>query len=268
MKVKRLLLTLIIWIICFIAIVSGVVLTYTWLRNQGPMIHISFDDASGMVPNQTPISYRGVYMGWVRDVSLDPQTGRAIVTARMTHEAKNMLGEGTEFWVVRADFSLGHANNLGTIASGDYIGMNPKHGKTVKQFMGLDYQPPGPELTNGLKVLIRASDVNGVNISSPILYKGLRIGEVGDMSTTDDKRRILITAYIYKQYSSLVRTSSCFVNASGFHASFHIFGASNIDVSSFKTLLNGGIVMSTPDMQAPAPKADAVFDLRPVPTQS
>lgn len=260
---KRLLLTIIIWIICFIAIVAGVVLTYNWLRNLGPEITISFDDASGMVPHQTPISYRGVYMGWVRSVQLDPKTGRALVTARMTREAAQLMGAGTKFWIVRPEFSLGHSSNLGTIASGDYIGMDPVKGKAVTQFTGLDADPVDPILAEGLQIYLRAVDAGGVSIGSPILYKGLQVGEVGAMGVTDDLHRVLITVYIYKQYTQLVRSSTFFGNVSGFHASIHIFGASQIGMDSLKTLLSGGIVMVTPNLGAPAAGNKDAYDLIP-----
>ena len=201
---KRLLLTLIIWIICFIAIVAGVALTYNWASNLGPAITISFNDASGIVPHQTPISYRGVYVGWVQNVRLDQKTGKALVDARMNSEVEALMGAGTEFWVVRAEFSLEHSSNLGTIASGDYIGMRPKKGKLVTNFTGLDAPPVKPALAEGLKVYLSGPDAGGVNVGSPILYKGLQIGEVGEMGVTKNKHSVMVTAYIYKKYAESI----------------------------------------------------------------
>lgn len=260
---RRLLLTLIIWILCFTAIVAGAVLTYNWYRNLGPEISISFLDASGVVPHQTPISYRGVYVGWVQHVRLNQKTGRAEVIARMHRDVADLLAEGTEFWVVKPEFSLEHSSNLGTIASGDYIGMRPQKGKVLYSFTGLDNPPVRSELAEGLQVLLHGPDGGGVNIGSPILYKGLQIGEVGELGVTKNKREVLVTAYIYKKYADLVRTSSFFGNVSGFHASIHILGSSQVGMDSLKTLLSGGIVMETNNLEAPQAKSGAEYELIP-----
>lgn len=260
---RRLILSLIIWILSFTAIVVGVILTYNWYRNLGPEITISFMDASGIVPRQTPISYQGVYVGWVQHVRLDQKTCRAQVIARMHRDVANLLGQGTEFWVVKPEFSLEHSSNLGTIASGDYISMRPQKGKAIYNFTGLDEPPVRSELAEGLQIFLHGPDAGGVNIGSPILYKGLQIGEIGEMGVTKDKREVLVTAYVYKKYAELVRRSSFFGNVSGFHASIHIFGSSQIGMDSLKTLLSGGIVMETNDFSAPQAETGAEYELIP-----
>lgn len=258
---RNLILTLIIWIICFTAITIGVSLTYKWYRNLGIDIQISFNDVSGLVPNQSKIMYRGAEIGTVEAIDLNIQTGYPIVKARVRKQSKSLLANDSLFWIVRPEFALGSINNLSTIATGDYIALHPGSGKFVNEFVGLEDAPVEDKFNYGLKLLLRANSTAGIEIGSGVLYKDFQIGQVGEMGLSEDKKYVLITIYIDKQYTSVIRRNSYFGNISGFYADIHIFGGSKIALDSLRTLINGGIKVVTPNLNGPAVKNGCIFNM-------
>lgn len=258
---RNLILTLIIWTICFVAITIGVSLTYKWYKTLGADIYISFKDVAGLVPNQSKIMYRGAEIGTVETITLDLKTNYPIVKARINKQSKAMLGKGSLFWIVRPEFSLGEISNLSTIATGDYITLHPEPGEFTTNFIGLDDAPVENKFKAGLKILLRASSAAGIEVGSGVLYKDFQIGEVGEMGLSADKKFVLITIYIDKPYMNVIKRNSYFGNVSGFYADIHIFGGSKIILDSLRTLVSGGIKVVTPNLDAPTVKDGCSFTL-------
>lgn len=258
---RNLILTLIIWVICFTALVAGVSLTYNWYRQLGVDITISFNNVDGIVPNQSKVLYRGVQVGTINDIKLDHTTGKPIVYTRISKDAAKILGKNSRFWIVRPELAFGSVRNLSTIASGEYIEMDPVKGPFSSEFVGLDDEPIEETDVSGMKLILYTSTASGLEIGSSVLYRGLHIGEIGDMGISKDKKHIKITVYIQDEFKSIVRKNSCFTNVSGFHASLHVFGASHIDMDSFKTLMRGGIAVHTQDFNVPPARAGDSFVL-------
>src|SRR5690349_1352682 len=103
---RSIIVTLIIWIMCFTAITIGVSLTYKWYRQLGEDITITFTDVSGLVPNQSKIMYLGVDIGTINDIEIDLKTGKPTVTARISKQAMPLLGPKSKFWIVRPELGL------------------------------------------------------------------------------------------------------------------------------------------------------------------
>jgi len=257
---RNLLLTLLIWSIAFAAITAGTAMTYTWYRERGPEIKIIFQNAKGLIPDKSKIVYRGVQVGEVTSIWLDHKYDGVTVVARMTKQAGALLGSDSKFWIVQPQFGLDKVSNLSAIATGDYIEMDPVKGKLTKEFMGLK-QPPAdhPRLASGLRLILKARNLSGINDDSPILYHGFQVGNVWDIQLAKDKRDLDITIYVYEEYSDLVRKGSYFSNISGFHANIHIFGTSQIGMDSLSTMIRGGINLNTPNLAGSLAKDGDVY---------
>lgn len=258
---RNLILTLIIWIICFTAITIGVSLTYKWYKHLGKDIYLNFTDVSGLVPNQSKIMYRGVEIGNVIDIDLNPHTGYPRVKARVTQQATKIIGKDSKFWVVRPEFGLGSISNLSTISTGDYIAVHPVPGAFTQEFNGLDEPPVENKFSSGLRLILKATSAPGIDIGSGVLYQDMQIGEVGEMGLSADRKYVLITIYIDKKYVDVIRKNSYFGNISGFHANIHIFGGSKITLNSLRTLVKGGIKVTTPNLNGSPVKNGDVFKM-------
>jgi len=255
----KIIVTLIIWIVCLSIIVVGAALTYTWYKNLGPIIKISFKDGDDLIPDQSHIRFRGVEVGIIKAIEYDQASNRIIISARITRQAMKYLGKDSQFWIVKPRLSFDQVSNLSTLVTGDYIAVNPIKGSFVNNFIGLEEPPINPDLASSLKIYLRSNELEGLTEESPILYHGLQIGEIGAMGLTQDKRAVLITAYIYKQFANVVRRNSTFANISGLHASFHLFGGSHFDMESIRTLMRGGISVTTPNFNLSQAKVGDVF---------
>lgn len=250
-----------IWIVCFTAIVIGCSLTYSWYRDSGKDIEINFKEVNGLVPRHSKIMYRGAEIGSVTDIRLDLKTQAPIVTARIdTHPAK-LIGKDSKFWIVRPEIGFGEIRNLNAIATGAYIGVDPIPGEITDSFIALDDDPIADSFECGLKIIIKTASASGIEEGSAVLYRDFKIGEVADMGLSQDKRHILITVYIAKAYKDVIRKGSYFANISGFHASIHLFGGTEISLKSLSSLMNGGLTVTTPNFNSPAAKDNDTYTM-------
>jgi paraquat-inducible protein B len=258
---RNLILTLIIWIICFTAITIGVTMTYNWIRKLGIDMHISFEDVNGLVPNESKVVYKGVHVGNISDIYIDPNTSNPKIKIRITKRMAKLIGKDSKFWIVRPELGIGAVNNLSTIVTGSYVAVEPIAGEFANEFKGLDEEPPDVDFICGLNVTLQTSSADGLNNNSPILYRGLQIGEVDGMGLSKDKRKIVINACINDEYVEVIRKNTNFGNISGFHADIHLFGTSEIGMNSLKTLVKGGIAVVTPNFNAPVAQNGDMFIL-------
>lgn len=258
---RRITLTLIIWAFCFASITAGAVLTYHWFQNRGPLITIKINDASGLMPGQSKIIFRGAQLGVIKTIKLDHDSDSLLIVARMDKQSQSFLGPDTKFWLVHPELELDEISNLSAIATGNYIGVLPSKGKFTSHFNAIDDEPVDPLTEAGLRIVLTTCNLSGISDDSAILYRGLEVGKVGKIDLSADRRQAIVTAYIYKQYSDIVRTSSYFANVSGFHANISIFGSSGLGMDSLQTLVAGGIMLKTPDLSAPRVKDGTRFKI-------
>ncbi len=261
---RNLILTLIIWIICFTAITAGVSLTYDWVRRMGKDIYIHFNDVSGLIPMQSKILYHGVQIGNITEINIDLETNTPVIKARIMQQALRLLGPDAKFWLVRPEFGLGSISNLNTLMSGVYVALEPAPGKFTQSFTGLDVGPKDEEESGDIKLTLKTLSAAGINLGSAVLYRDLPIGSVTEMGLYTDKRYVLVHVVIHKQYADVIRKNSYFSNISGFHANLHLFGSSQITLDSLQTLFKGGVMVTTPNFkQAPVKNGDMFSMLTP-----
>lgn len=137
------------------------------------------------------------------------------VLVRIDKSSTDLAREGTQFWIVKADVSAGQISGLRTIVSGSYIGVQPGHGKKIDHFVA----GPEPSLIDrqrpGVRFILLTTDVGSVQQGTPILYRGIKIGEVTDFALGPHSQTVNITIDIAKPYAGLVRIDSKFWNAGG-----------------------------------------------------
>ena len=131
-----------VWIIPIVAAAAGVWIAVTRILSQGPEITITLSSAEGITAGKTRIDYRGLTVGTISDLQLTHDNKGFVATAKMIPKAKEFLFEDTRFWVVRPRISGLNITGLGTLISGDYIGMLPgKSRESARHFVALDKPP-------------------------------------------------------------------------------------------------------------------------------
>ena len=87
---------------------------------RGVEIQLSIDNADGLREG-TPIRFKGLDIGKIESVELNPDLSGVLMKARLTSAGERVARSGTRFWVVRPALGLLRTENLGTLVSGPYI---------------------------------------------------------------------------------------------------------------------------------------------------
>ena len=110
-----------LWLIPLITAVIGAWMIYNSWVNQGPLVTITFTSADGLEVEKTKIKARNVEVGKVVDIALNENLDGVTVSARMNNEIRDMLVDGSSFWVVQPTIGFSGVSGLGTLFSGQYI---------------------------------------------------------------------------------------------------------------------------------------------------
>ncbi len=84
---------------------------------RGVEIQLSIDNADGLREG-TPIRFKGLDIGKIESVELNPDLSGVQMKARLTSAGERVARSGTRFWVVRPALGLLRTENLGTLVSG------------------------------------------------------------------------------------------------------------------------------------------------------
>ncbi|HNP27159.1 MAG TPA: intermembrane transport protein PqiB [Nitrosomonas sp.] len=236
-----------LWLIPLITIAVGAWMVYDHWANQGPLITITFSSAEGLAVEKTKIKTRNVEVGKVVDISLNEGLDGVTVTARMSHEVKDMLVEDSSFWLVQPTIGFSGVSGLNTIFSGQYIEFLPgKNDDKTDHFEGLDAPPLTPPGTPGLHVTLHTHGDFSFKEGDVILYKGFNVGQIEKVHFNLDKRMIFYDAFIKAPYHELMTTNTRFWKMSGISAEVTADGVT-LQAGTIQSLLQGGIAFSVPE---------------------
>jgi paraquat-inducible protein B len=198
----------------------------------------------------------------VTAVELSKDYARVVIKAKMEKYATGLLVGDTNFWIVAPRVTLGGVSGLGTLLSGNYIGLQPgKSPQRRRDFVGLDV-PPAITDQPGRQFQLRASGLGSIGVGSPVYYRSLNIGQVMGYALAADGKSVDIEVFVYAPYDRYVTSTSRFWNASGIDVSAGAEGV-KIQTESLIAILAGGVAFDTPDYLGagePAP-ANAQFTL-------
>jgi len=246
----------VVWIIPIVAALVGVGIVVQKYLSEGPTIRISFRSAEGIEPGKTFIKYKDVDIGKVTEVVLSKDFSKVIVTAKMEKHAEGLLVEDSRFWTVKPRATLSGVSGLGTLLSGNYIGIEPgKSRKTRGDFVGLEVPPPITGGMSGREFILRAGTLGSLGIGSPIYYRRLNVGQVIGCDMAPDGKSMDIKIFMNAPYDGYVTSDTRFWESSGIHASMGAGGLS-LRTESVLSMLVGGIAFETPSSTAgtPAPE--------------
>ncbi|HET8995184.1 MAG TPA: MlaD family protein [Acetobacteraceae bacterium] len=243
-----------IWAIPIVTLALGLWLAWHTMESRGPIIHISFESAEGLVAGQSHVKHKDVDMGVVQNIALSKNLQHVVVTVRMTREAEPLLTDRTKFWVVKPRFFAGALSGLETLVSGSYIEMlpSPKPGERTRNFTGLETPPVLQSDVPGKTFLLHAPRLGSISLGSPVFYRDLDVGEVlgwdiGDMAST-----VTVHAFVRAPYDKYVHDNSRFWNASGAKISLGGNGV-QLQLESLRAVVLGGIAFETPDQGKGSP---------------
>ncbi len=232
------------WLVPLLAVIAAGALGYDAWRHRGPIITIEFPQGAGISAGD-PVMLRGVRVGEVTRVAMTRDLTTVEVLARLHKDASALAVEGSRFWIVRPEISAGRVSGLDTLLGPRYLQCDPGSGKPSARFAGLN-RPPAGGTTDGLELVIEATQSGSLGADSPIVYRGVRVGTVRGISLAPDARRVEIAVVIDAPYGNLVRTNTQFWNAGGLGLDWGLIRGLKVQAGSLETLVAGGIAFATP----------------------
>ena len=236
-----------ILIIPILVVVVGGWMVYQQWKNQGPLITIELQSATGIEVNKTPIKVRDLDVGQVKKITLKPNLDGVLVTARIDANASHLLTDKSEFWVVAPRISFSEVSGLNTLLSGSYIAMAANDsGKEQLNFIALERPPVTPAGTPGLHVILQSDDEFAYKPGDPIIYKGFKVGEFEDAVFNIEERVVYYDTFIEAPYHKLVTENTRFWDVSGVKLKLESSGV-KMETGSLETLLANGITFGVPE---------------------
>lgn len=216
----------------------------------GLIMNLQLASGGGIVEGKTKVMYRGLEAGVVRKISINNDENHS-VTAEILLDprADPILKQGTRFWTVRPEVSIDGIRNLDTIITGPHITFIPGGGAYQDHFVVEEGSMPKPPKSTGKHFTLVSKDAGSLEVGAPLLYKNMVVGEIRAIDFQSDAKSILTDILIYDKYSLLIHDQTVFWNVSGIEidASLSHF---NVNLSSIKTMMSGGISFLNPENDA------------------
>lgn len=201
-----------VWILPLLALVLAFWLIYKNVVDAGIHISVTFPDATGIVANKTPVKFRGMEVGRVKNLTVLEDGSGVIAQIEMDKVTIPYLTDKLHFWLVKPNVGFGGISGLDTLFSGAYIQTDgdeiAKQGNITRYFKALIGAPP-VEVPKGLKVFkLVTTNAAGVNPGSLIYHRNIQVGTVHAVQLSDDHQSVEVTITLEPKYRGLVKTSS------------------------------------------------------------
>ncbi|MEL6691352.1 MAG: MlaD family protein, partial [Pseudomonadota bacterium] len=108
----------VVWLVPIAALVVALFVAFTTYSDRGPLVQISFEDASGIVAGETEVRFRNVAVGLVENVSFNDDLTRVVVDVRFDVEVAPYIDEDASFWIVSPQVTTSGVTGLDTVLSG------------------------------------------------------------------------------------------------------------------------------------------------------
>ena len=232
-----------VWLVPLSALIAGVWLLASTIRERGPEITLALPDADGIQAGSTVIKLLNVDVGRVVKVSLNDQHNGVILQARMDKSAAKLLTNETQFWLVKPRIDRTGVTGLGTLVSGYYIEMSPgKNGTPRRNFTVIDAKPSDLNATGGKYFqLTGIADDSLLSVGSSVLYRNIEVGEVSDARFNPQKNTVEYRIFIKHPNETLIGENTQFWSAGGLNVDFN-GGTLNVAAPPVGAILSGGAI--------------------------
>jgi paraquat-inducible protein B len=197
------------WLTAACAVVALVLIATAW-HSSGPRVTIEFVEGHGLQPGDA-VRLRGIDVGTVEHVVLNPGLDRVEVTVQLMREASAIAREGTLFWIERPQVGLSAVRGLETIVGPKYIAVQPGPSEAAKlqHFIGVE-SPRQIIDSDKYSLILHFRQGHGLRAGSPVRFRGVQVGEVVDVALAPSATEILVRVDLIQGASQLARAGSLF----------------------------------------------------------
>ncbi len=251
-----------IWLIPILAVGIAAWLIAKSYINQGPEISVLLSSAKGLEAGVTELRYRDVAIGLVDRIEITEELDGAQVFISMKDKTAKYLTDTARIWVVSPAISLDGVTGLETLLSGSYLEIDPGlGGEDQREFKGLTSPPVITSRVPGREYILRADRLGNVKRGTPVLYKGLQVGNILGYRLSEDKQSVELITFIEDPYTELVQENTRFWDAGGVSVQVTASGI-EVGADSLPALLSGAIEFLPPIYVTNTPLAKAGHEFR------
>jgi paraquat-inducible protein B len=233
-----------IWAIPLAALGIVAWLGFKQFAASGPLITVTFDNASGMQAGSTQVEYQGITVGEVENLHLQKDLRHVDTSIRMNGDLEGHLGKGTLFWLNGASPSLTDLRSLKSIIAGPTIGIEPRPGPKQDRYVALSEPPVVPESAAGRRYVLHADTLSNVSPGSNVYFEDLKVGVVESTKLQPD-RSFEVTIFVDAPFERLVHTGTRFWSAGAVQVSMGGNGP-RLQLQSAAAMLQGAVAFETP----------------------
>jgi len=235
------------WLVALLCLAVAIGVAWWSMPEQGVGISIHFPDGHGLEAEDA-VRFRGIDVGTVEAVQLNSDLSGVDVSVNLRPFAQQLAREGTRFWVVRPELSLGGGvSGLETAVGHKYIGLIPgdAEGPWQANFEGLAAAPPDAMGNAGVEFVLRGEKRYSVTAGSPLSYRGVVVGRILSVRLSQDGRFVDVRARVFDKFTKLVTSETKFWASSGLEVNGSLTQGVNLELESLETLARGGVAMLT-----------------------
>ena len=199
-----------LWLWTAASLLFSVIAFVAFRSDSGLRIVVEFASGHGIDVGAS-LQYRGVSIGRVVRVSLSAELSGVEVEVALSPDGESVAVAGSLFWVERPIVGVGRVSGLETVVGAKYLGVVPGEASGSRQtrFVGLE-NPIVLGEPASVDVSVRFDHGQRVQAGDPVLFRGIRIGEVISVSIEGDLRHVLVRARIVSGGGRVAREGTQF----------------------------------------------------------
>ena len=234
----------VVWAIPLAALLVVAYLGLQALANRGFDVVVTFKTSGGARAGDTPVVYKGVTVGHVRNIRIAENAQDVEMTLRLDPRAKRHMRAGAKFWLIGAEPSLTNLDSLRAAISGVSIGVSPGTGEPTARFIGLSQQPAVPPDTPGTLYKLDGGQIGSTREGSGVYYHGLQVGRVTRVEVSG-AQTLRLVIFVNAPFDRLVHPGTLFFAANAANVALT---AGHLDASlgPGSSVITGGIEFDTP----------------------
>jgi paraquat-inducible protein B len=205
-------------------------------------ISVKMDDSYDL-RKTSKLYYKNHAIGEVVGISLEKNID---VKIKVENKYKYMFGMGSKIYLEGMKFSMEKVKNISSAILGDKLYLVPSMNKIFKKSFQLDsINPIDTKYKDGLRVKVIYSDSKNLSVGTPLYYKFIEIGKIEDVSLNHITKNVELLVFVENEYKSYIKNNSIFYKTKLVDIDLGLFG-SKVDIGTIKSLLKGGISVTSP----------------------
>jgi paraquat-inducible protein B len=168
----------------------------------------------------SPVLFRQIKVGSVQSYKLSADTKQVLLGVHIEPEFSSLINSSTRFWNASGITLTGglsgievKTESLQSLLAGGITFETPdlKAPATKGRLTQFNlYDEREKALQQGVEITITVASGDGLDIGTPIRFKGIEVGKVDDVELTDDLKTVILHARILKASDRIARAGSQF----------------------------------------------------------